>query len=160
MGLASGGKNTINGREGLEILIMNADVQKNMLSQPPAAINPLQGIHLIADLYDCRCQPAILSQCELLEAQIVSRVHDAALQVVGVRFHQFEPVGVTGVVLLAESHVAVHTWPERDYVTLDVYACNHTGDNQAKAEQLFEKLITLFAPQRCERVVVQRGVRT
>ena len=138
---------------------MNADVHKNLLA-PPLAINPLQGIHLIADLYGCGCLPEILAQRALLESHMVSAVQDAALKVVGVRFHQFEPIGVTGVVLLAESHVAVHTWPERDYVTLDVYACNHTGDNQAKAERLFEQLITLFAPKTSERVVVQRGVRT
>jgi len=135
---------------------MNADVQQ-LLSPASPVINPLQGIHLIADLYGCQCAPALLAELAVLEAEMLGRVVDAGLQVVGVRFHQFEPVGVTGVVLLAESHAAVHTWPERDYVTLDVYACNHTGDNHAKAEKLFEQLIALFAPQHCARTVVQRG---
>ncbi len=139
---------------------MNADVKSTLMTTQTSTINPRQGIHLIADLYDCRCAPALLEQLDVLEAQMVQAVKDADLQIVGVRFHQFQPVGVTGVVLLAESHLAIHTWPERDYVTLDVYACNHTGDNRARAEKLFAQLICLFAPQDAQRVVVQRGERS
>jgi S-adenosylmethionine decarboxylase proenzyme len=120
----------------------------------------MNGIHLIGDLYDCQCRADLLTTLGELEPHIVAAVQQANMQVVGIRFHQFEPIGVTGVVLLAESHVAVHTWPEQGtsgYVTLDVYVCNHTGENRAKAEQLFESLIALFAPHHVERQVVQRG---
>lgn len=117
----------------------------------------MKGIHLIADLYHCQCKTEILTELTALEPQIVAAVEQAKMQVVGVRFHQFEPNGVTGVVLLPESHVAVHTWPEQGYVTLDVYVCNHTGENRAKAEQLFDYLIALFAPQEFERHTVDRG---
>ncbi len=123
----------------------------------------MKGIHLIADLYDCQCRADLLTTLGELEPQIVNAVQQAKMQVVGVRFHQFEPIGVTGVVLLAESHVAVHTWPEQGqngYVTLDVYVCNHTGENRAKAEQLFDQLIALFAPKNVERHAVNRGSRT
>lgn len=123
----------------------------------------MKGIHLIADLYDCQCVNDVLTTSKVLEPLIVDVVQQAQMQVVGVRFHQFEPIGVTGVVLLAESHVAVHTWPEQGqhgYVTLDVYVCNHTGENQAKAEQLFESLITRFAPKQIERHTVHRGNRS
>lgn len=122
--------------------------------------NHMNGIHLIGDLYDCQCRADLLTTLGELEPHIVAAVQQAKMQVVGVRFHQFEPIGVTGVVLLAESHVAVHTWPEQGksgYVTLDVYVCNHTGENRAKAEQLFESLIALFAPHHVERQVVERG---
>jgi len=119
----------------------------------------MDGIHLIADLYDCQCSLSMLETLTTLEPCMVTAAKDADMQVVGVRFHQFQPVGVTGVVLLAESHVAVHTWPERAYVTLDVYVCNHTGDNQSKAECLFEALIQLFNPKHAERVQVKRGSR-
>lgn len=67
------------------------------------------------------------------------------------------PGGVTGVVLLAESHVALHTWPELAAVTLDVYVCNHAADNSARAEALLRTLEAAFAPGRCERQRVQRG---
>ena len=47
---------------------------------------------------------------------------------------------MTGTVLLAESHLAIHTWPEAGFVTVDVYVCNYTTDNTAKAERVFKAL--------------------
>jgi len=58
-----------------------------------------------------------------------------------------QPGGITGAVLLAESHLALHTWPERSGVTLDVYVCNFTDDNSGKAEQLFGALMMAFRPK-------------
>ncbi len=68
------------------------------------------------------------------------------LTIVDDKWHVFpdwngQPGGITGTILLAESHLAIHTWPERRGVTLDVYVCNFTEDNTGKAEQLFETLI-------------------
>jgi len=123
------------------------------------AMPRLDGVHLIGDLYDCRGDDALLQQFQVLETHLVAAATDAEMLVVGQRFHQFEPVGVTGVVLLAESHLAVHTWPEHRYVTLDVYVCNHTGINRQKAEVLFKTLIDLFKPDHYDRVVVERGKR-
>ena len=67
------------------------------------------------------------------------------------------PGGVTGVVLLAESHLAVHTWPEIDAATLDVYVCNLGADNSARAELVLAALIEAFAPLVVERRALQRG---
>lgn len=72
---------------------------------------------------------------------------EAGLTVVGDYFHQFgDGGGVTGVVVLAESHLSVHTWPEKRYVTVDVYVCNYTTDNRAKAHRLFDDLLSTFQP--------------
>ena len=60
-------------------------------------------------------------------------------------------------VLLAESHLAVHTWPEIAAVTLDVYVCNLDTDNSAKANALLAMLIDAFAPAQVERHALQRG---
>ena len=57
--------------------------------------------------------------------------------------------GITGVVLLAESHLAVHTWPELGAVTLDVYVCNHGADNTARANALLAHLLDAFARVAC-----------
>ena len=65
--------------------------------------------------------------------------------------------GITGVVLLAESHLAVHTWPELEAATLDVYVCNLGADNSARAERLMESLLAAFAPARVERHAHRRG---
>ena len=64
---------------------------------------------------------------------------------------------MTGAILLAESHLALHTWPESRSVALDVYVCNFTRDNAAKAERLMHDLIARFAPARQERNRLTRG---
>ncbi|HZE90877.1 MAG TPA: S-adenosylmethionine decarboxylase, partial [Rhizobacter sp.] len=70
------------------------------------------------------------------------------------------PGGVTGVVLLAESHLAVHTWPELGAVTLDVYVCNRCTDNTRRAHLLLESLLAVFSPGHVERHALQRGTKT
>ena len=67
------------------------------------------------------------------------------------------PVGITGVVLLAESHLAVHTWPELGAVTLDVYVCNFGADNSHRARSLLGALIAVFEPGAVERHSLVRG---
>ena len=74
-----------------------------------------------------------------------------------VRIQRADAGGVTGVVLLAESHLAVHTWPELSAVTLDVYVCNFGGDNTAKAERLLAGLEQAFGAQATTRHRVLRG---
>ena len=82
---------------------------------------------------------------------------EAGLSVVGAGFHQFQPQGATGTLVLAESHVAIHTWPESGWVTLDIFVCNYSGDNSAKAEQLYAALKQSFQPQQEQLQRLQRG---
>lgn len=90
-----------------------------------------------------------MSDAAALRNHCLRVVNDAGLTIVGDRFHQFgEGNGITGVVLLAESHLAIHTWPERGYVTLDVFVCNLNCDNNHKAKYLFNDLISAFSPTR------------
>ena len=122
----------------------------------------MQGLHLTADLYQCQCDPAWLTDAGRLGPECVGAVRSAGLQPVGELFHTFDatpagPGGVTATVLLAESHLCVHTWPERGSVTLDVYVCNFGGDNSAKAHALMESLVALFAPSWTERRSLERG---
>jgi spermidine synthase len=82
--------------------------------------------------------------------------------VVDEKFHLFphvngQPGGITGALLLAESHLAVHTWPERRGVTLDVYVCNFTSDNCAKAQALFDALVVAFRPASQTVNRIERG---
>ena len=122
----------------------------------------MNGLHLIADLHDCRCRPGFLLDAPGLEEFCVDACTRHGLTVVGRLFHPFrdaagEPAGVTGTVVLAESHLAVHTWPEVAGVTLDVYVCNFSGDNSARAQALFAEVIAAFAPARLEKKEVARG---
>ncbi len=64
---------------------------------------------------------------------------------------------MTGTVLLAESHLAIHTWPELAAVTLDVYVCNYSMDNSHKALKLIEAMMDLFKPDTVIRKELERG---
>jgi spermidine synthase/S-adenosylmethionine decarboxylase len=118
----------------------------------------MNGLHLIADLEDCRCAPALLLDPAHLEALCADACQRHGLTVVGRLFHAFgDGAGVTGTVVLAESHLAIHTWPEIGAVTLDVYVCNFSGDNSARAHALFDEVIAVFRPARARRQSVERG---
>lgn len=67
------------------------------------------------------------------------------------------PAGVTGMLLLSESHLAVHSWPEHWSVTLDVYVCNFSADNSAEAQRLMRELVSVLAPARVQVQRLQRG---
>lgn len=122
----------------------------------------MQGLHLTADLTHCNCDPAWLTDATRLVARCVLEVQQADLQAISQLAHTFPatehgPGGVTATVLLAESHMCVHTWPEQAAVTLDVYVCNFGGDHSAKAHALMHALIDLFQPEQCDRQALQRG---
>lgn len=122
----------------------------------------MNGLHLIADLHDCRCTPSLLLDAPELEIYCVSACQRHGLTVVGRLFHAFQntdgqAAGVTGTVVLAESHLAIHTWPEIGAVTLDVYVCNFSGDNSTRAQALFAEVLARFEPARIEHHAVRRG---
>ena len=118
----------------------------------------MQGLHLTGDLSGCRCDAGLLIDPARLEAVCIKAVHEAGLSEVRRLFHSFAPgAGITGVVLLAESHLAVHTWPELQAVTLDVYVCNYGGDNSGKARALFAALLAAFDPLHHEQHAIKRG---
>jgi len=119
----------------------------------------MDGIHLLGEWYDCPADTPEFTQAEPLRALCVQAAQRAGLTVVGDRFFQFEPQGVTGTVLLAESHLAIHTWPEAGFVTVDVYVCNYTTDNTGKAEKLFKALETALKPARTRFQSIRRGGR-
>jgi S-adenosylmethionine decarboxylase proenzyme len=119
----------------------------------------MDGIHLLGEWYDCPAHTPEFTRAEALRALCLEATTEAGLTIVGERFHQFEPQGVTGTVLLAESHLAIHTWPEHGFVTIDVYVCNYTTDNTEKAEKLFRALETVLRPQRTKFHAIHRGGR-
>lgn len=118
----------------------------------------MNGLHLIGDLHDCLCSPDFLHDVSALESYCVDACQRHGLNVVGRIFHAFGAnAGVTGAVVLAESHLALHTWPEISSVTLDLYVCNFSDDNSARARALFAEIITRFAPVRPKLQEVIRG---
>jgi S-adenosylmethionine decarboxylase len=129
----------------------------------------MQGLHLTADLFDCRDPADLMRDAGALAALCERLATEAGLSVVGRQFHAFAPhdsvgvtgvaggAGVTGVLLLAESHLALHTWPELRAVTLDVFVCNFGSDNSHKARWLVDALVQRFEPQRVQHQQLARG---
>jgi S-adenosylmethionine decarboxylase proenzyme len=123
----------------------------------------MQGLHLTADLRGCAGPPVLMTDPAALRALCLAAVADAGLVPVGELFHAFDPQaerqsGITGVVLLAESHLALHTWPELGGVTIDAYVCNFSADNSARARALMHRLVQAFAPARVQEQSLQRSV--
>ena len=130
----------------------------------------MHGLHLTADLRGCSPAgspgPSALTEPAQLRELCLAAAHAADLQPVGELFHRFAPApgaaepvqaGVTGVVLLAESHLAVHTWPELGAVTVDVYVCNFQGDNSHRAHLALEHLVAAFGASDVRRQRLERG---
>lgn len=94
---------------------------------------------------------ALLALCHAAARQ-------AGLRVVGDCFHAFgAPGGVTGVLLLAESHLAVHTWPEFGSATVDVFVCNVSADHRGRAEVALDHIVLGLRPARERRQSLTRG---
>jgi S-adenosylmethionine decarboxylase len=117
----------------------------------------MDGIHLLGEWYGCAADMPEMTHADALRAACLRLATASGMTIVGDSFHQFAPTGVTGTVLLAESHLAIHTWPEHGFVTIDVYVCNYTTDNTAKAERLFHSMQEALRPQRYKFQALHRG---
>ena len=138
-----------------------------VLAQPSTCAehaSALSGLHITADLSGCAPDHPWMTQPHALRTACLAQVAQAGLSAVGDLFHAFSPVapgqpaGITGMVLLAASHLAVHTWPESGHVTLDVFVCNLLSDNRARAQALVDALVRGFEPAAANRQAVSRGL--
>lgn len=96
------------------------------------------GRHLLADLYDCAER---LDDAVLIDTALRAAVGAARATLIDVRLHHFGPgQGVTGVALLAESHISIHSWPEHGYAALDFFLCGGANDADAALAVMVERL--------------------
>ena len=79
------------------------------------------GRHLIAEYYGCDCR--LLNDPEAIRTHMLAASDRIGVTVVGEIFHRYAPQGVSGTVLIAESHLSVHTWPEKGYAAVDIFTC-------------------------------------
>jgi S-adenosylmethionine decarboxylase len=110
------------------------------------------GRHILVELYDC--DKEALNDLELLRDVMVKAAIDCGAVVLGESFHRFSPQGVSGVVVIAESHLSIHTWPEFGYAAADVFTCGTTVNPEIAAEVLIEKL----GSKNHSLMEIQRGV--
>jgi S-adenosylmethionine decarboxylase len=98
----------------------------------PHQISDTVGKHCILELYGC--SSARLNDEAFLRDTITTAAKRAGATLLNLITHRFEPQGVTGLALLAESHISIHTWPESGYAAVDVFTCgDHTMPEQACA---------------------------
>ncbi|MEM7384940.1 MAG: adenosylmethionine decarboxylase [Verrucomicrobiota bacterium] len=109
----------------------------------PAAYKP-EGIHLMLELGGC--SEELLRDRAALELALTGSARRAGVEVVESHLHRFEPHGLSGVIIIAQSHIAIHTWPEVGYASIDIYTC---GDAEA-AEKIRCELLEVFKPDREE----------
>lgn len=111
-----------------------------------------KGRHLLVEYYGC--QKAILDDVKRVETLLKRAAAAAGATVVQSVFHRFAPQGVSGVVVVEESHLSVHTWPETGYAAVDFYTC---GD--CLPERAHDVLRDGFQPSHAEVILVERGLR-
>ncbi len=96
------------------------------------------GKHLLVELDDYNRKK--LNKLEFLKTILLAAASKAGASVLGESFHQFSPQGVSGVVIIAESHIFIHTWPEYGYASVDIFTCGNTVQPEKAAPLLIEKL--------------------
>ena len=82
------------------------------------------------------CDAGLLRRNDDLRALLLEAVRHGGGTIVTDVFHHFSPFGVSGVVVIAESHVTIHTWPEHEYAAVDIFSCSEKLDHAAIREQL------------------------
>ncbi|MFC1872882.1 adenosylmethionine decarboxylase [Chloroflexota bacterium] len=82
------------------------------------------GRHLLLELQDC--DPELLNNLDYVQESLLKAAIDCGASVLGSSFHPFSPQGVSGVVVIAESHISIHTWPEYQYAAVDIFTCGTT----------------------------------
>lgn len=100
------------------------------------------------------CNPDVISRVEQVEQILVRAAEVADVQIWSISFHRFRPIGVSGVVVISESHLSVHTWPELGYVALDIFTC---GD-RAKPEAAVQHALKAFGATNMHITEVTRGL--
>ena len=107
------------------------------------------GIHLIAEFWGGKDIESPKKIREIL-VKAVRKANNTPLEIA---IHKFQPQGITGVILLAESHIALHSWPEFNYLAVDIYTCG----NKSQPEKALEYLKKEFQPKKVEVKKIKRG---
>ena len=110
------------------------------------------GRHLIIELF--HCDRAILNDQKMLENYLLEAVRLSGATTIQPFFHHFSPHGISGIILIAESHFAVHTWPEYGYCALDIFTCGE----QIKAQEALVFLRGKLGAGTVSTMEIKRGI--
>lgn len=110
------------------------------------------GQHLLLDLFDCDAKA--ISSLQIVKTSMLEAARRACATVVNTVFHEFSPYGVSGVVVIAESHLAIHTWPEHRYAAVDIFTCGDVLEPKVAADFLAQ----LLGATQVSTVQLERGL--
>jgi S-adenosylmethionine decarboxylase len=110
------------------------------------------GRQILVEFYECD-EPSI-NDVMYVEQALIQATKDSKATIISHNFHKFSPYGVSGVVVIAESHVAIHTWPEYRYAAVDIFTCGETIDPW----MIQEKLKEMFGSRNVSSMEMKRGM--
>lgn len=113
-----------------------------------------KGTHLILDIWDAASSS--LSDLEYVKSTLLNATKKAGATVIGYKFHRFQPSGVSGIILIAESHISIHTWPDKGYASVDIYTCG----NKCFPDEAKKQILEAFRAQRTDVARIERGLET
>jgi S-adenosylmethionine decarboxylase len=110
------------------------------------------GKHLLLELNGCDFK--LLNDIGFIKEIMLAAAKESGATVLGESFHQFSPQGVSGVIIIAESHLTVHTWPEHGYAGADIFTCG----TRVKPEKAAAVLVARLKPRTHSIVLMDRGI--
>lgn len=110
------------------------------------------GRQILVEYYDCDAD--IINDVSQVEDILLTATRAAKASIISHNFHKFSPHGVSGTVVIAESHVAIHTWPEYNYAAVDIFTCGETIDPWVIQEHIKE----CFASRNVSSMEMKRGM--
>ncbi len=129
------------------------------MTKPQASIKeivtpPHNGLHLIGNLNSQSTE--MLNDFKFFKGFIDNMIENLHLNKLGEVYYNFENGGFTGVVCLSESHLSIHTWPEINYITFDVFLSNFLKDNTQATRQIYGDTIKFFSAKVLEEKILNR----
>jgi S-adenosylmethionine decarboxylase len=120
----------------------------------PADEDSALGSHLLIEMYGCPHE--LLDNVQNVGQAMRLAADESEATTVATSFHEFEPYGVSGAVIIQESHYTIHTWPEHEYAAVDLFYCGGT----VKVHKAIEVLRARFRPEKIKFLVVRRGLKS
>lgn len=114
----------------------------------------ITGLHVLGEIYtkDTKNLRALTKT----RKNISKIIKEHSLKELGSFYYKFPKGGFTGIISLIESHIAIHTWPEFDYLTLDIYLCNYSKDNSDTCKKVFNEISNIFKPFKITKRLIKR----
>ena len=110
------------------------------------------GKHLLLEMKDCNRE--IIKDIKIVESALIEAAKLAKATIIGTSFHQFSPFGISGMVIIAESHLSIHTWPEYGYAAVDIFTCGDLIKPEVAAQYIIER----FECNNPSMVDMKRGI--